>query len=174
MDIVDPKVAGQKYALLSFIGPHAHQKCDVLGLKIRGSYDSEDDARQAAKRLQSIDPNFDILIGKVGVWLPWAPDASNVPDQVYQNETLDNMIRQHHVEIEKSKQFFEQRKAAMVAQARIDGSKEGQASLKPTPEEAALRIKNFQEQRQELLDKIQELSGLIQENESYLEQAQSV
>lgn len=174
MDIVDPKVAGQKFVLLSFIGPDARQKCDVLGLKVRGSYDSEDDARQAAKRLQTIDPNFDILIGKVGVWLPWAPDAQNVPDQVYQNETLDNMIRKHNEEIEKSKMFFEQRKAAMVAQARADGTKEGQARLAPTPEEAAARITHFKEQQQQLTEKLDELARLIQENEGYLQQVQNV
>lgn len=32
----DPPITGQTYALVSIVGPHMPQKCDVWGLKIRG------------------------------------------------------------------------------------------------------------------------------------------
>ena len=55
-------VPGQLYACLSVIGPEAPQKNDKFGIKIRGAFNSRDEAASHAKRLQKEDATFDIYV----------------------------------------------------------------------------------------------------------------
>ena len=45
----------------------------VRGVKIRGVYDSKQEAEKRAKELQVKDCSFHIFVGQVGYWLPWDP-----------------------------------------------------------------------------------------------------
>jgi hypothetical protein len=45
----------------------------VRGLKIRGTYDTHEEASHRAKTLQKLDPSFSVFVGQVGFWLPWDP-----------------------------------------------------------------------------------------------------
>ena len=58
----------------SFNREHAFQT-SVRGLKIRGVYSTQDEAEERCKKLREHDPNHDIYVGPVGVWVPWDPDA---------------------------------------------------------------------------------------------------
>ena len=46
-------------------------KTTVRGIKVRGSYDTLQEAQAKAKKLQQNDKNFNVYIGQVGFWLPW-------------------------------------------------------------------------------------------------------
>jgi len=67
----------------------------VRGLKIRGSYSSQEEASHFAKKLQKKDPYFNIYSVKVGQWLPWDPQSSEVKDQVYQEEELNTLMKKY-------------------------------------------------------------------------------
>ena len=43
----------------------------VRGLKIRGVFGTQDEAEMMSKKLRENDPNHDIFVGPVGVWVPW-------------------------------------------------------------------------------------------------------
>ena len=45
------------------------------GIKIRGSYPSMEEAEIRCKMLREIDPNHDVFVGPVGLWMPWEPEA---------------------------------------------------------------------------------------------------
>ena len=45
------------------------------GLKIRGVFQTQEEAEMKCKKLREIDPNHDIYVGPVGMWIPWDPDA---------------------------------------------------------------------------------------------------
>jgi hypothetical protein len=47
----------------------------VRGLKIRGVFPTQEEAEMKCKKLRDTDTNHDILVGPVGTWLPWDPDA---------------------------------------------------------------------------------------------------
>ena len=47
----------------------------VRSLKIRGSYGTQKEAEMKAESLRKNDPDHNILVGSVGVWMPWDPDA---------------------------------------------------------------------------------------------------
>ena len=47
----------------------------VRGLKVRGVFSSQEEAELRCKKLREYDPNHDIFVGPVGMWVPWDPDA---------------------------------------------------------------------------------------------------
>jgi hypothetical protein len=49
------------------------------GLKVRGVYPTQQEAEFRAKKLREVDPNFDVYVGPVGVWMPWEPEAYKTP-----------------------------------------------------------------------------------------------
>merc|ERR1711916_341120 len=47
----------------------------VRGLKVRGVFGTQEEAELKCKKLREVDPNHDIYVGPVGIWIPWDPDA---------------------------------------------------------------------------------------------------
>jgi hypothetical protein len=68
---------------------------NVRGVKVRGIYQTEEEARRRAKTLQTRDSSFNVFVGPVGYWLPWDPCADNVNDEVFMNEQLNDMIKKY-------------------------------------------------------------------------------
>lgn len=64
----------------------------MRGVKIRGTYNTYDEATQRAKILQSSDRDFHVFVGQVGYWLPWDPNADNIADQQYMEKELNELM----------------------------------------------------------------------------------
>ena len=47
----------------------------VRGLKVRGVFPSQEEAELRCKMLREADPNHDVYVGPVGLWVPFHPDA---------------------------------------------------------------------------------------------------
>ena len=47
----------------------------IRGLKVRGSYSTQEEAELRCKMLREVDPNHNVYVGPVGMWMPWDPDA---------------------------------------------------------------------------------------------------
>ena len=125
----DIPISGQNYCLISFVSPNGNQKCDVNGVKVRGSFDTIEEANKRADMLRNMDSDFDIYVASVGKWLPWYPDPKNMPAVEYQEEQLNILVKGHKESQIRSKQHFEERKRDMMEKAMEEGSKEGQAKL---------------------------------------------
>lgn len=81
----------------------------VRGLKVRGSFATQDEAEAKCKSLREGDPNHDIFVGPVGVWIPWDPDAYKTGKVEFMEEEL-NQLHQEKIKNEmKAKQEFENR-----------------------------------------------------------------
>ena len=107
-------VPGQLYALLSVIGPECPQKTDKHGIKIRGVFNTRDEAGSHAKRLQNADPTFDIYVVDMYKWLLIPPDTTQIDDVTYQEEFLQKMMTEYKQNQSDAKRMFEERKAGMV------------------------------------------------------------
>ena len=70
-------------------------KTNVRGVKIRGVFQTEEEARRRAKTLQTRDSSFNVFVGPVGYWLPWDPCADHVQDEEFMNEQLNEMIKKY-------------------------------------------------------------------------------
>jgi len=82
---------------------------NVRGVKIRGSYETQEEAEFRCKSLRKQDPNHDIFVGPVGVWMPWEPNAYKTGKVEYLEKDLNNLMQEkiHNQEI--SKRDFEAR-----------------------------------------------------------------
>jgi hypothetical protein len=80
----------------------------IRGLKIRGSYSTQEEAAARAKKLQRNDPIHNIFVAEVGKWLAWDPAPSNVQDQEYQEDQLNQLMKSYKENEEQREQFFKQ------------------------------------------------------------------
>lgn len=116
-------VPGQKYALVSFVSPTGNQKADKLAMKIRGCFQTIDEARDHAKHLSQMDPSFDVYVVEMYNWLAIPPNPDEINDQEHQDKWLNDFVKGHKDEQMKAKTFFEQRKNDMLDNIKDDNSK---------------------------------------------------
>jgi hypothetical protein len=91
----------------------------VRGLKIRGCYDSYDEAAYRAKALQKLDPSFNVFVGQVGFWLPWDPAPSDIQNQEYAEDQLNTLMKSYKENEVKKDEFFEAQKRERLATAKV-------------------------------------------------------
>lgn len=87
---------------------HAFQT-SVRGLKVRGVFPSQEEAEMRCKKLREIDPNHDIYVGPVGMWIPWDPDAYKTGRVEFMEEELNQLHKEKMKNEERAKQEFENR-----------------------------------------------------------------
>jgi hypothetical protein len=93
---------------LKFQRAHGFQT-SVRGLKIRGVFPSQEEAELKCKKLRDLDPNHDILVGPVGMWLPWDPDAYKTGRVEFMEEELNQLHNEKIKNEAKAKEEFERR-----------------------------------------------------------------
>ena len=94
-------------------------KTHVRGVKVRGVYDSYQQAESKAKELQRGDRSFHIFIGQVGYWLPWDPTADKVENEEYLEEELNNMMRSYKQNEINRDIFYEEQKREKLKEAEL-------------------------------------------------------
>jgi hypothetical protein len=121
---------GQKFVCLSFL-TDKENKTTLSGIKIRGVFETYNEACEHCKKLQSVDPAFNVFVGEMGKWLPFDPnpDSQAVKDSEYANDQLNNMMKGYLENQEKAKLYHEQRKNEMVRQNIIDNLQTRQESI---------------------------------------------
>ena len=87
---------------------HAFQT-SIRGLKVRGVFPTQEEAELKCKKLREFDPNHDIFVGPVGVWIPWHPDAYKTGKIEFMEEELNQLHQEKLKNEAKAKQEFEQR-----------------------------------------------------------------
>jgi hypothetical protein len=87
---------------------HAFQT-SVRGLKIRGVFPTQEEAEMKCKKLREYDPNHDIFVGPVGMWIPWDPDAYKTGRLEFLEENLNELHKSKLANEEKAKQEFDKR-----------------------------------------------------------------
>jgi Family of unknown function (DUF5832) len=116
----DPQVPGQKYVCISVLTPknfkqeEGKEPVTISTMKVRGCYDSVEEAKKRADFLRNIDPNINVYVGEVGKWLPFDDDPEKAKDHDYQNKRLNEMMKGYLENQEKAKEFHEQRKNEMI------------------------------------------------------------
>lgn len=103
-------VPGQNYALISIVSDQSNQKHDKCGVKIRGVFNTKEDAQHHAKKLQALDQTFDVFLVEMYKWLLVPPDISKIDEQHHADEILNNIVQTHKEEQVKAKQLYEERK----------------------------------------------------------------
>jgi len=82
---------------------------NTRGLKIRGSYPTQEEAELRCKMLREIDPNHDVFVGPIGMWMPWDPEAYKTGRVEYMEEELNQLMSEKNKNESNAKSAFEQR-----------------------------------------------------------------
>jgi hypothetical protein len=81
----------------------------VRGIKIRGVYNTQEEAELRCKKIREIDPNHDIYVGPVGTWIPWDPDAYKTGRIEFMEEELNQLHNEKIKNEARAKEEFERR-----------------------------------------------------------------
>lgn len=92
----------------SFNETHSFQT-STRGVKVRGSYPSQQEAELRCKMLREIDPNHDVFVGPVGTWMPWDPEAYKTGRVEYLEDELNQLMNEKQNNEKQAKDEFEKR-----------------------------------------------------------------
>jgi hypothetical protein len=104
---------------------------NTRGIKVRGVFGSQEEAEMRCKMLRESDPNHDVYVGAVGMWMPFHPEAYKTGRVEYLEKDLNELMSHKKKNDEISKEQFKERvkeskKKAIeenIAKARKEGNK---------------------------------------------------
>ena len=91
-----------------FSKEHSFQT-SVRSIKIRGVFASQEEAELRCKMLREVDPNHDVYVGPVGMWMPWHPEAYKTGRVEYLEPELNKLMAEKMKNDKKAKEEFEKR-----------------------------------------------------------------
>jgi hypothetical protein len=81
----------------------------VRGLKIRGSFNTQEEAELRCKMIRTADPNHDVFVGPIGIWIPWDPEAYKTGRVEYMEEELNKLMHEKNKNETAAKSEFDER-----------------------------------------------------------------
>jgi len=100
----------------------------VRGLKIRGTYPTQEEAELRAKLLRETDQDFDVYVGPVGLWMPWDPEAYKTGRVEYLEEELNELMSKKKNNEGKARDYFNQRVKDAKVKAIEDNKRKAEES----------------------------------------------
>jgi hypothetical protein len=95
----------------------------VRGIKIRGSYPSQQEAELRCKLLREVDPNHDVFVGPVGMWMPFHPEAYKTGRVEYLEDELNQLMHEKDKNEKQAKTEFDTRVRETKEKAIADNMK---------------------------------------------------
>lgn len=115
---------------------------NTRGIKVRGVFPTQEEAEIRCKILREQDPNHDIYVGPVGVWMPFNPEAYKTGKVEYIEKELNALMNEKKKNEEISKREFEKRlketKKKAIAENMEKASKEGNKLMQSIDEDGNL------------------------------------
>jgi len=82
----------------------------IRGIKVRGVFDTIDEARNRAEFIKKFDNKFDTFIGEVGCWCPWSPNPNDLQNQEYAESQLNTLMKKYKENMDSKDELFEKRR----------------------------------------------------------------
>ena len=82
---------------------------NTRGIKIRGSFPTQGEAEVRAKLLRELDPNHNVYVGPVGLWMPFHPEAYKTGRVEYLEDELNQLMHEKKKNESKAKEEFDAR-----------------------------------------------------------------
>ena len=127
-----------------------HFQTSVRGIKVRGCYPSQKEAELRCKMLREVDPNHDVYVGPVGLWMPFHPESYKTGRVEYLEDELNQIMQEKNKNEASAKVEFEKRVRDTKEKAIEDNKKKALASgnvLTQTIDEAGnlISVKDMKE-----------------------------
>lgn len=118
-------------------------KTNVRGVKIRGVFQSKQEADARAAKLHRSDSNFHVFVGQVGYWLPFNPCADNIEDEHFGDDQLNNLMQKYKENNVNKDIFYEDQKrdkikAAQEERLRAEKEQKAKEALENMSEEPSV------------------------------------
>ena len=115
---------------------------NTRGIKVRGVFGSQEEAELRCKFLRDADPNHDVYVGGVGIWMPFHPEAYKTGRVEYLEKDLNELMAQKKKNDEISKEQFKERvkesKKKAIQENIAKAEKEGNKLMQTIDEEGNL------------------------------------
>lgn len=92
----------------------------IRGIKIRGVYDTKEEAKRRVEVLKKKDNHFDIYIGEVGCWMPFCPNPTSIEDQEYGNDQLNTLMQKYKENKDSKDTMFDNRMTEAVKTTTVE------------------------------------------------------
>ena len=115
---------------------------NTRGIKVRGVFGSQEEAEMRCKMLRELDPNHDVYVGAVGMWMPFHPEAYKTGRVEYLEKDLNELMSHKKKNDEISKEQFKERvkesKKKAIQENIAKAQKEGNKLMQTIDEEGNL------------------------------------
>ena len=98
----------------------------IRGIKVRGCFPTQQEAELRCKMLRQNDPNHDVYVGPVGIWVPFHPEAYKTGRVEYMEETLNELMSEKKKNEEKAKDEFDNSVKEAKVKAMEDNKKKAE------------------------------------------------
>ncbi len=123
-------VKKQNFCVISMLTPNAfpetkreeYKDQKILGVKVRGVFETYEQAKARSEQLQKLDKFHNIFVGEVGKWLPFNVDISTMQtedDPVYREKSLNTYMKAYKDSLKEEEVEEKQRKDEALKGAKI-------------------------------------------------------
>jgi hypothetical protein len=95
----------------------------MRGIKVRGVFDTMEEAKNRSEFLKRTDDKFNIYIAQVGCWCPWSPDPNDLQNQEYAETQLNTLMKQYKQNMQNKDEIFENRKNELIDKSKANKNK---------------------------------------------------
>ena len=125
------------------------------GIKIRGSFPTQQEAELRCKLLRELDPNHDIYVCPVGLWVPFHPEAYKTGRVEYLEDELNQLMHEKQKNEQRAKLEFDKRVKEAKEKAMEDNKRKARESGNVltqtiTSEGELINVKNINSTEKEL------------------------
>jgi hypothetical protein len=85
----------------------------IRGIKVRGVFDTIDEAKTRSEFIKKLDNKFNIYIAQVGCWCPWSPNPDCLENQEYAETQLNTLMKEYKKNMNDKDVVFENRKSSL-------------------------------------------------------------
>lgn len=85
----------------------------IRGIKVRGVFDTIEEAKNRSEFIKKIDNKFNIYIAQMGCWCPWSPNPDCLENQEYAESQLNTLMKEYKKNMSDKDVIFENRKASL-------------------------------------------------------------
>lgn len=105
----EEKISGQNWYCVSFL---TEQDKSLVGIKISGCFDTEEQAESQSLSLRDINDSFNVHVGELYKWQPFNPDpdSAEAGESEYANPQLNDTMKKKKENEQKAKLYNEYRK----------------------------------------------------------------
>ena len=127
----------------------------VRGIKVRGVFPTQSEAELRCKMIREVDPNHDVYVGPVGLWVPFHPEAYKTGNVQYLEKELNELMHEKKKNEDSAKLEFDKRlkeSKLKAIQENVEKAKQSNNRLTQTINEKGdlVSIKNMNSQEKNL------------------------